>query len=253
MLRPWLGIPPGPGVRQLRFGEFCRYEQGCIAEVRSLYDIPGLAAQAGIELLPDFGGRELNERARNGRNSAATSEAEGSNAELTRRLVAEMIDGCNRLEGSDLDYQGMERHWHQEMEWHGPWGIGSARGLVQFHRIAQGPSVRSFPGRRGVWAKTAFLAQDRTAAFTGWPSLVGQFTGEPFRGIPPTNGHGLLHPQGRQARGELGPDRPRQVRRRLRGWPDGETAPPDRRAMNPGGTGTGRFFSREPGDGRVAT
>ena len=188
MRRPWLGIPPGPGIRQLRFGEFCRFGHDRIAEIRCLYDIPGLAAQAGIELLPDFGGRQLNEHAWNGRNASATSEAEGSDTGLTRRLVAEMIGGCNRLEGSDLHSQGMENHWHPDMEWHGPWGIGSARGLNQFHRIAQGPSVRSFPGQRGVWPKTAFLAQGRVAAFTGWPSLVGEFTGEPFRGIPPTNG-----------------------------------------------------------------
>ena len=133
MLRSWLGIPPGSGIRQLRFGEFCRLEHGCIAEVRCLYDAPGLAAQAGIELLPDFGGRELNERAWNGWSPAETSKAGSSNTEP----VAEMIGACNRLEGSDLNSQGMEDHWHPDMEWHGHWGIGSARGLEQFHRIAR--------------------------------------------------------------------------------------------------------------------
>ena len=54
MSRSWHGIPPGPGIRRLRFGEFCRFEQGCIAEFRCLYGIPGFAAQAGIELLPDL-------------------------------------------------------------------------------------------------------------------------------------------------------------------------------------------------------
>ena len=53
--RPWFGIPPGPGTRQLRFGAFCRFAHGRVAEIRCLYDIPGLAAQAGIEPLPDFG------------------------------------------------------------------------------------------------------------------------------------------------------------------------------------------------------
>ena len=45
-----------------------------------------------------------------------------------------------------------------------------------------------FRAGRGIRPKTAFLAQGRVAAFTGWPSLVGEFTGEAFRGLPPTNG-----------------------------------------------------------------
>jgi hypothetical protein len=45
--------------------------------------------------------------------------------------------------------------------------------------------VSSFPNRRGGFHQ-ARIADGLTAAFTGWPSLRGDFTGESFRGIEPT-------------------------------------------------------------------
>ncbi len=56
MNRPLFGIPPGEGRRQLRFGEFYRFEGDRIAEIRCLLDVPGLAHQAGLEMFPPFSG-----------------------------------------------------------------------------------------------------------------------------------------------------------------------------------------------------
>ena len=44
----------------------------------------------------------------------------------------------------------LERFWHPHMVWHGPVGIGSAYGLDEFKRNAQGPIVRAFPDRKGI-------------------------------------------------------------------------------------------------------
>ncbi len=79
----------------------------------------------------------------------------------------------------------MAEFWHDDMVWHGPWGIGSCYGFKEFQDYAQGPSVASFPGRTGGY-HIARIAEGKTAAFTGWPSLKGQFTGQPFRGFHPT-------------------------------------------------------------------
>lgn len=188
MDRPYLGIPAGRALRRLRFGEFYKVEDGAISEIRCLFDIPGLAAQAGINLLPPFAGRSgpvPGPQGGAGINRAGQVEAESA---ITRDLVARMIGGCNTLDGSDLESMGMEAFWHGDMVWHGPWGIGSAHGLDEFRRFAQGPSVSSFPDRRGTWPKDVFIAEGFVAGFTGWPSLVGEFTGVPFRGIAPTGG-----------------------------------------------------------------
>lgn len=188
MVRPYLEIPAAATPRRLRFGEFYKVEDGAISEIRCLFDIPGLAAQAGIDLLPPFAGHSgpvPGPRGGSGINRAHQSEAESA---VTRDLVARLIGGCNALDGSDLESMGMEAFWHEDMVWHGPWGIGSADGLDEFQRFAQGPSVSSFPNRRGTWPKDVFIAEGCVAGFAGWPSLVGEFTGVSFRGIAPTGG-----------------------------------------------------------------
>lgn len=103
----------------------------------------------------------------------------------TLRLVEAMVGGCNRLDGRGLESMGMEAYWHGYMVWHGPFGIGSPRGFQAFQEEAQGPSVASFPDRRGGH-HNARIADGITAAFTGWPSFRGTFSGAPFHGLPPT-------------------------------------------------------------------
>ena len=189
LVSPWLGIPASHAPGKLRFGEFYRFDGRQIDEIRCLFDIPGLASQAGFELLPEFGGAA---RIPCGPPASVGIVETPQDPELTaatRELVRNMIvNGCNRLVGSDLSSQGLDSFWHEDMAWHGPWGIGSAQGMDEFYSLAQEPSVRSFPGRRGIWPKVSFLAEGPVAGFVGWPSLVGEFKGEPFRGISPTGG-----------------------------------------------------------------
>ncbi len=183
----WLGVPAARASRTLRFGEFYRIEDGKVVEIRCLLDILGLAAQCGIRLLPPFGGKDqIPPGPRRGLGLLEDGAACAADGETTYRLVMEMIGGCNRLEGSDLASQGLDTFWHDDMVWHGPWGIGSAYGMEAFYKHAQGPSVRAFPNRRGALPKHCFIAEGMLSAQTGWPALVGTFDGEPFRGIQPT-------------------------------------------------------------------
>ncbi len=187
MAGAWLGIPAGAGERRLRFGEFYRIVDGRIAEIRCLFDIPGLAAQAGYELLPPFEGRAEPPPGPALGNGVVLGEQDAEETRYTLQLVEDMLGGCNRLDGSDLASMGMAAYWHEDMVWHGPWGVGSSYGFREFQEFAQGPSVASFPNRRGGFHRARF-ADGLTAAFTGWPSLRGDFTGKPFRGIAPTGG-----------------------------------------------------------------
>lgn len=183
---PFCRVPAGAGIRRLRLGLFYRVEGGQITGLRMLTDIPALAAQAGYRLLPPFPARADSPPPRNGpalmRGRSASEETA-----TTLGLVEAMLGGCNQLEGDDLASMGMAAFWHDDMTWHGPWGVGSTRGFQEFQDWAQGPSVQSFPDRRGGF-HVARIADGQTAAFTGWPSLRGTFAGKPFRGIAPTGG-----------------------------------------------------------------
>lgn len=187
MTKDWCGVPGGGDERRLRFGEFYRVENGQVVELRCLLDIPGLAAQAGYRLLPPFGGRDTPAPGPALVNGVCRGPQSPVETEATIRLVEDMLGGCNRLEGSDLASMGMGAFWHDDMVWHGPWGVGSCYGFREFEAFAQGPSVQSFPNRRGGFHRARF-AEGLTAAFTGWPSLRGDFTGKPFRGLAPTGG-----------------------------------------------------------------
>lgn len=184
---PYLGVPPGRN-RALRFGVFLRVDQARIREMRVLFDLPRLSADAGIDLLPPFAGRpEMPPPPRDGAglNLSARPREESM---LTRDLVSYLIGGLNQLKGGRLSTMPQRDFWDDDMRWYGPWGVGACHGFEEYQRFAQGPSVASFPDRRGTWPKDALVAEGRVAAFTGWPSLVGTFSGAPFRGIPPTGG-----------------------------------------------------------------
>lgn len=184
--RSWLGIPPTGRPISVRFGEFHRVVDGRIVEVRCLFDVLAVASQAGFDLLPAVRrpGPPPGPAAGNGLSIDRQSPAETA---ATLGLVNDMLDGCNRLVDDDLASMGMDRFWHEDMAWYGPWGVGTACGFDEFQTEAQGPSVASFPNRRGGFHR-ARIADGVTAAFTGWPSLRGTFDGAPFRGLQPTKG-----------------------------------------------------------------
>ncbi|MDJ0780335.1 MAG: ester cyclase [Desulfosarcinaceae bacterium] len=185
MAHAWLGIPAPIHPVRLRFGEFYCIEEGRISEIRCLFDILGLAAQAGYPLLPPFEGRAEVPPGPQQVDGVCISPQDPVETAKTLDLVEGMIGGCNRLDGDDWTSMGMDAFWHPDMVWHGPWGIGSCYGFQEFRDYAQGPSVASFPNRRGGFHRARF-ADGVTAAFTGWPSLRGTFTGAPFHGAAPT-------------------------------------------------------------------
>ena len=179
------GIPPSGQRVSLRYGNFSRVESGATVEVRMLFDVLSLAAQSGIHLLPKPPGRNCLPPGPAEANGIVQGTSHHAESRHTLELVEAMLGGCNRLDGRDLESMGMAAYWHDDMVWHGPHGIGSTFGFQEFQDFAQGPSVSSFPNRRGGFHQ-ARIADGLTAAFTGWPSLRGDFTGESFRGIEPT-------------------------------------------------------------------
>ncbi len=183
---PWLGIPPTGKPVTVRFGEFHRVVDGRIVEVRCLFDILSVATQAGFELLPPVKRPESPPGPAAG-NGLCLDRQDPDESRITLQLVNDMLGGCNRLVGDKVESMGMGAYWHDDMAWYGPWGVGTALGFDEFQREAQGPSVASFPNRRGGFHH-ARIADGVTAAFTGWPSLRGTFDGRPFRGIEPTGG-----------------------------------------------------------------
>jgi predicted ester cyclase len=172
-IHEWLGIPASGSSVHFRFGEFCKVENGQIVEIRMIVDLTDLIRQAGINLLPPNYGRNIWPPGPMAGDGILRSPQDPAESEKTLALVEAMIfGGLNKYDGRSQDSQGLERFWHPNMVWHGPVGIGSAYGMEEFKKNAQGPIVGAFPDRRGV-GHQARIAEGRFAASTGWPSLVG--------------------------------------------------------------------------------
>ena len=180
----WLGIPATGEPATLRFGEFYRVDGGRIVEARILLDIVDLARQAGRPLLPPSSGLEILvpcPRPHDGLLFGATNPEHG--AESLRRMLA-MATGLGKFDGTDLKTMGMENHWHRDMMWYGPCGIGSMRGVDGFQRHHQGPFLHAFPDRRGGNHRARF-AEGPFVASTGWPSVHATHSGN-YLGVPAT-------------------------------------------------------------------
>ncbi len=181
----WLGIPANGATVKFRYGEFCCIRDGKISEVRFLLDLPDLIGQADRAILPPSYGRELWIPGPLAGDGVSLEAADAAESEATLALVEAMIfGGLNRYDQKHQGSQGLERFWRADMVWHGPVGIGSAYGMDEFLRKAQGPIVRAFPDRKGV-GHQARIAEGVYAASTGWPSLVGTHRAE-FLGWQPT-------------------------------------------------------------------
>jgi len=180
-----VAIPASGNSVHFRFGEFCKVADGKIVEIRIIVDLPDLARQAGINLMPPSYGRDLWIPGPMGGDGVCLAEQDAVESQKTVDLVTTMIfGGLNKYDGKSQESQGLELYWHPHLVWHGPVGVGSAYGLDEFKRNAQGPIVNAFPDRRGV-GHQARIADGKFAASTGWPSLGGTHMNEIF-GWQPT-------------------------------------------------------------------
>lgn len=165
----WLGIPASGSSVHFRFGEFCQVRDGQIVEIRCILDLPDLMRQAGIDLMPPNYGRDIWIPGPLVGDGVLLDEQDPAESEKTLKLVEAML---NSYDQKSHDSQGLEHFWHTHMVWHGPVGIGSAYGLDEFKKNAQGPIINAFPDRK--WAgHQARVAEGNFAASTGWPSLAG--------------------------------------------------------------------------------
>ena len=169
----WLGIPATGRSIHVRYGEFFKIESGKVLEVRFLMDVLELIQQAGFNLVPKSPGVEQWVPGPVAGDGVLLDAQDDEESKTSLELIESMIfKGLNKYDQKDQDSQDLTRYWHDHMVWHGPVGVGSAYGLADFKKSAQGPIVRAFPDRKGAGHK-ARIAEGQFVASTGWPSLVG--------------------------------------------------------------------------------
>ena len=198
-MQPWLGIRPTQGVILLSFAFNAVIEDGKIAKAYILLDIIDLMRQAGFYPLRKMpGSPELwpSPPIYPGENAEQFDGVQGAD---TLRIIREMQTGL--AQGKDLKNLGATRsnhspHWHKNMNWYGPAGIGSSRGQRGFLDYHGALFIQAFPDRAGIVRETEGpeerpghyirVGDGRLAVTAGWPSLYGTHLGGQWLGVPPS-------------------------------------------------------------------
>lgn len=179
--QPFLGIPPTGRLAVMRYKEFFRVTDGRIDEIQSLWDIPELIMQAGVwPMVPSLG---LEWRAP----APATQDGlrisgDGSHA---LQIVGDMLAGLKRSTES-VEAMQLDKYWHPKMNWYGPAGIGTARGINGFRHHHQAPFLAAMPDRRAALEKGHFFGEGNYVGFTAWPGMEMTHSGAGWLGLPPT-------------------------------------------------------------------
>ena len=196
---PWVGIPPTGGLTFLRFGFAAIIREGKVAKAYVLLDILDVMRQAGFYPLREMPGSAEAWPFPPQDTGATALSHDQARGEKTLRIVREMQAGLPKPdEIKQLAVRGGHHspHWHENMNWYGPAGIGSGRGLRGFRDVHGSLFLQAFPDRGG-WPRVPGGPQDapghymrlgdgRYACTGGWPSLHGTHLGGEWLGLPPT-------------------------------------------------------------------
>ena len=174
----YLGIPATGGEVEVRWGEFCRIEDGCIDTVYFLVDIVDLMQQAGVHVLPPSRGADRQyppPAAADGvLLEAQSADVSAYSLDHIRRFI---FDGLNTYDQADLSSMGMADFFHPGVHWYGPGGIGACYGLAEFEDHHQRPWLVAYPDRQ-VQDLDALIAEGHYSGAPGWAGVRATHTGE---------------------------------------------------------------------------
>ena len=186
---PWLDIPPTGHQMHMRFHEFYRCVDGRVTEIQTLWDIPEVMIQADAWPMAPSLGREWHVPGPATHDGLVSGPHDAAASAESRRHIVVMLDHMKKhpVEGGP-EVMEMERFWHPRMNWYGPAGIGTGRGIAGFRNWHQIPFLRGMPDR-GQYVDDItyhFFGDGNFAAVTGWPNMIQTVTHDGWMGIAPS-------------------------------------------------------------------
>ena len=185
-LAPWLDIPPTGHLTLMRFHEFFLFEQGKIVEIQAIWDIPEVMLQANAwPLSPSLGweGFIPGPASQDGLNISDQFHGQG---QASAQHVLDMLDHLTlHPKQGGPEVMQLQRFWHPRMNWYGPAGIGSSRGIAGFRHWHQIPFLNAMPdrGSHDHELDFHFFGEGQYVAVTGWPNMKQTITQGGWLGI----------------------------------------------------------------------
>lgn len=199
MAAPWLNVPANLQLSFLRFGINGQLRDGKFARIYILLDLIDLMRQAGHYPLREMPGSAEQWPFPPAEAGLAPGRVDPMQGEKTLGIVLEMQYGLPRASDvTDIESASAAHspHWHNNMNWYGPAGIGSSRGLRGFRDYHGALFLKAFPDRSGIERKPAGppdrpgdyirLGDGRFAVTAGLPAMRATHTGGQWLGLPPT-------------------------------------------------------------------
>lgn len=183
---PWLGIAATGKMAFLRYCEFNRVEDGKIAETALYFDIPHLAAQAGLTLFPEQTAAHLVQPGPMTHDGLLFDAQPPEIGEKTLATINAMISDLGQWDSKLTLEQELRQTWVEDMIWWGPEGIGATYTIPRYAQQHSGPFRAAFSDRTKT-THIARLAEGHYGGFFGWPNfqatLSGAFMGRAATGM----------------------------------------------------------------------
>ncbi len=186
---PWLDIPATGHLVHMRFHEFYRIADGKIVEMQALWDIPEVMMQAGAwPLVPPLG-REWHIPGPATNDGIVPGPYDAEAGHKTCQHIKDMLTFMKKHPSQGgPEVMEMDRFWHPRMNWYGPSGIGTGRGIEGFRKWHQIPFLNGMPDRGQYVDEITyhFFGDHQYAGVTGWPDMYQSITHDGWLGIAPT-------------------------------------------------------------------
>lgn len=198
-IAPWINIPPTQQLTILRFGLNAQVRGAKFERVHILFDLIDVMGQAGHYPLREMPGSPVQWPFPPGDAEFSLNSCASEKGARTLDIILEMQRGLPKGRAiTDIEsaQAAHSPHWHENMNWYGPAGIGSSRGLRGFRDYHGALFLKAFPDRSGIKREPEGapdrpgdyirIGDGRAAVTAGWPAMRGTHTGGQWLGLPPT-------------------------------------------------------------------
>ncbi len=174
----YLAIPASGKPVSIRWGEFCRLEDGSIVETFLLLDLVDLMQQAGFQVLPPSRGVDgVYPPPAAGDGLLLDAQDERKSAHTLAHIRRFVFDALNSYDQSELKSMGIADYFHPDVHWYGPGGIGACLGFAAFEEHHQKHWLRAFPDRQ-VQDLDALIAEGHYSGGPGWAGVRATHMGD---------------------------------------------------------------------------
>lgn len=188
--QPWLGIPPTGKIAMLRFAEFHRVTDGKIAGTALFCDILHIMLQAGLNPLPPQTGAHLVQPGPATHDALLYDPQDPSAGVETRDLIRRMTSDIHNVGKYAKREDELRQHWHEDMIWWGPAGIGASYTIPRYLKQHAEP-FRAHLHDRTFHGHLSFVTEGNYGGFFGWPNISMKHVGG-YLGLPASEARGEM-------------------------------------------------------------